>query len=1158
MFAGRVGSWDRLQYRVRIEPTMQVTDGESVSGVLTVPFAPNLDSLTEFLSLTIALSVDSQGTITRQATIQLGDWGWTRTDANVTASAQELILEFESPRWYVTMPDGAPVWNFIWSGLRVYLNGVSVAHTLPNSGSVSNDYFAPAGLPLTLAYLQANATAGEGIQTPIDCVTDLIAETRVRVIGGWRVRETATSDWTPFPIRIPQVGWHGDPCHNLTPEYPELSGSDTWNATISCLQSIAVVHTDLGNSVCICYCPNGVPYRYIPVHLFRQTTTIQTHESSMWIVPDLPRRFIALGSVPHEYLMYRAKFPQVGVQRIWSGIHLEANCPQPREVITICDENNRDNPELVVLHIPRDEFLSVHDGSEGNLLNEPTGEPLYCPYHASVWMSQYEQGAACPIEEPLTCPVPDPDICGDEGSGSLLLVIAPCCPFAGNLAARDRRYGETHTWFVDHNCHPYYNHDNSAVRYWNTHVAPFWSYICWLQDWLLDRDGDGVAEPTPLADYWRPHQCQHIDHPALPSGLRTRRRSYLLLDALVHGTWSGWIDALFGISSGWVGSTRPALVEWLLPSEVTLTAESATRWNATNATLVLTAIGITVTPTSTTHTLEFALADWNAPPFLYPAVADRVRIWLPDTAYTSITIELVSAENESVPIATTRGTHPIPHGNDTKYAGTWVRQYAAFAAGYSEIGSDWDGDGVSSATFGDPARATLWQLLGARAGAKLRITITQSIPTPYTLSYPTFYRDAATEVIATDNGAHTFPHVRNPQTLNWGLLEYPIAGNTPSLRDPHDPMTLYDAAALYRQLERGLDASATIDIIDQIRAWGFDDVETGGHPAGVVRVRQMCRAAMLPYMAKLALWLINDLRECPALPTLPTRRFQLSPEFGFTGNWGQWCYFSAPSMRYYLAPDEPAKLMEVQGASETELTLYDRAVGRYHLMRQAVALDGTETLQHATKQWRIRAASRDLARTTPFFSHALVPPRIEKPEGGAKVVIDTRRQWLHVAIGSTLRIYHLHSGTLILQREYGGHIECLERDSRLDVLLIVVREAGERTLYLSRDGGDTAQEVLRMTTAGLVVCVISPHGTWCAFYQGASGALLVRHSRDGGATWSAALQVQVDGTNASGVPLDATYDARYNALVLAYEDASGNRRVARSHDDGESFVTILS
>jgi hypothetical protein len=288
--------------------------------------------------------------------------------------------------------------------------------------------------------------------------------------------------------------------------------------------------------------------------------------------------------------------------------------------------------------------------------------------------------------------------------------------------------------------------------------------------------------------------------------------------------------------SGWVGSTRPALVEWLSPSELQLTSDSAPRWSATGATLAFTPLGITVTPTSTTHTLEFTLADWDSEPYLYPAVADRVRIWLPDTAYTSITIQLVSVENETVTIATTRGTHPIPHGSDAKYAGTWRRQYAALAAGYSELGSDWDADGVSDATFDDAARATLWQLLGARAGAKLRITITQTTPTPYVMEYPIFYRDPVTNAIAADNGAHTYPHVRSEQMLNWGLLAYPIASNTPSARTTHQPMTLYDAAALYRQLGRGIGASATIDIIDQIRAWGFDDVETGGHPA-------VCRAS---------------------------------------------------------------------------------------------------------------------------------------------------------------------------------------------------------------------------------------------------------------------------------------------------------------------------
>jgi hypothetical protein len=1142
MFAGRVGSWERLQYRVRIEPNMQGTDGEGVSGVLTVPFAPNLSTLTEYLKLTLALTV-SGATTSRIAIVQLGSLTWTRTDT-APITAHELIVEFEQPRWYNSpLIDGTPAWEFRWSGLRIYIDGVEVTHTLPTTGSVRNDtYFAPAGLPMSLARLHATATAGSGIGSTGGLCQEwaFIAESSVRVVGGWRIWEHGASDWTAYPIRAVRQPLLGNPCGE-TPPAPELGGNDTWSAVVFAEQHISVSKAYIGDVTCRCPCPDldgNIVFFSAPI--YRQTSTTRERDTSLWIVPDLPREFVPLGeNLTHEYLMYRAKFPEVRVARHASGVRTENNCQTGNT--TPCSSTI---DESVLLHPQRDELLYVHDGGAGNPLNEPTSEPLFCPYTLGITLTRSVTHNSCPLD-PIVCPV-----CEIEQGGS----TEPCC---ADITDSLLNYTESHITEVNANCHTQYRHDSAPARYWNTHAAPMWSYICWLQDWGLDRDGNGVAEPTPVADYWRPHQCQHIEHPALPSAIRSRRRSYLLLDALAHGTWGAWIDDLFGVPSGWVGSTRPALVEWLPPSDLQLTSESAPRWSATGATLAFTPLGVSVAPTTATHTLEFALADWNAPPFLYPAVADRVRIWLPDTAYTSIAIQLVSAENETVTIATTRGTHPIPSGEDTKYAGTWRRQYAALAAGYSELGSDWDADGVSNATFSDPARATLWQLLGARAGARLRITITQTTPAPYVMEYPIFYRDGATAAIATDNGAHTYPHVRGDQTLNWGLLVYPIASNTPSVRSPHQSMTLYDAAALYRQLERGLDASATIDIIDQIRAWGIDDVETGGHPAGVPRVRQMCRAVMLPYHQQLALWLINDLRECPALPTLPTRRLRLAPP-AFTGDWGQWCYFAAPSSRYYLAPAEPAKLMEVQGASETELTSYDRAIGRYHLTRQAVAVDGTETLQHATKQWRIRAASRDLGRTTPFFSHALVPPRLAKPETGARVAIDTRRQYLHVAVGSTLRTYHLHSRTLLLQREYDGRIECLERDSRLDALLIVVRSAGERILYLSRDAGDTAVEVLRVSTAGLVVCAISPHGTWCAFYQAASGALLVRHSRDGGATWDAPVQVQVDGANASGVPLDAAYDARYNALVLAYEDASGNRRVARSHDDGESFVTILN
>jgi len=1142
MFAGRVGSWERLQYRVRIEPDMQGTDGEGVSGVLTVPFAPNLSALTDYLKLTLALSV-SGTTTSRVATVQLGSLTWTRTDP-ATITAHELIVEFGQPRWYnAPLSDGTPAWEFRWSSLRIYINGVEVTHTLPATGSVRNDtYFAPAGLPMAMTRLHATATAGSGIGgTGGPCQAwAFTAESSVRVVGGWRIRAHGASDWTAYLIRAMRQPLLGNPCGD-TPPAPELGGNDTWSAVVFAEQHTSASNAFIGNVTCRCPCPDpsgNIVFFSAPI--YRQTSTTRERATSLWIVPDLPRELIALGeSLTHEYLMYRAKFPQVRVARHASSVRTENNCQTGNT--TPCSSTLS---EPVLLHPQRDELLYVHDGGAGNPLNEPMDEPLHCPYTLGITLTRSVTHHGCP-SEPTSCPACEP---GYGGSTD------PCC---SDITDSLVNYTESHTLEVNPNCHPYYRHDSLPTRYWNTHAAPLWSYICWLQNWGLDRDGDGVAEPTPVADYWRPHQCQHIEHPALPESVRSRRRSYLLLDTLAHGTWSAWIGNLFGVPSGWVGSTRPALVEWLPPSDLQLTSDCASRWNAAGATLAFTPLGITVTPTSTTHTLEFTLADWNAPPFLYPAVADRVRVWLPDTAYTSITIELVSAENETVTIATTRGTHVIPASEDSKYAGTWRRQYAALATGYSELGSDWDADGVSDATFANPARATLWQLLGARAGARLRITITQTTPTPYVMEYPIFYRNSVTDAIAIDNGAHTYPHVRGDQMLNWGLLVYPAASNAPSVRFTHQPMTLYDAAALYRQLQLGQDAASTAAIMAQILGWGFDDVETGGHPAGVPRVRQMCRAVMLPYKSKLALWLINDLRECPPLPTLPTRRLRLAP-LGFTGDWGQWVYFAAPSYRYYLAPNEPAKLMEVQSSAETELTSYDRAIGRYHLTRQAVALDGTETLQHTTKQWRIRAASRDLGRTTPFFSHALVPPRIAKPETGAKLAIDTRRQYLHVAIGSTLRTYHLHSRALVLQREYGGRIECLERDSRLDALLIVVRSAGERILYLSRDAGDTTVEVLRMTTAGLVVCAVSPHATWCAFYQGAGNALMLRRTRDGGATWETAQQVQIDGANATGTPLDAAYDARYNGLVLVYETTGGDRRVALSFDEGETFSTILS
>jgi hypothetical protein len=1145
MFAGRVGSWERLQYRVRIENPTLSHAGARVLATLLVPFgyneygAPTLRADYFRLLLDYQHTVDINGNTVYRLTYTIGLGASNYTDTiDVGLGTQELVAELVEPRWYTTLDlSGNPVWEVRWHDLRIYLNGVEIAHPFGGARRVLTEDYYPASMPMGAAELVATCYPGYPDLSDYENCQDTYTVTSVttaRVVGGYRCRESG--EWREFPIHYEIPPLLPDGCNTgLDALPPEIEGNTTWNASIAPLESVTIQNVYHGSVTCTCSLGD---YSYsVDMLLATNTTTRHSRSGRLFILPDLPRRFVPIGDVPHEYLMYRAPLPSVNATRAVFARIVEASWQGDMQTTCLSE-----NSQPYLLHPQRDELLYAHDGGSGNPLSDGLDEHVHS---LVMWSSQSERtivnivcnALPCPVEWELNCPPPFFD-----------------------FAIRNYTLSRVQSYMVGTQCHPYYRHTDHALRYWNTHAAPFWSYICWLQNWLLDRNGDGVAEPTPVARYWRPHQCQHIEHPALPESVRSRRRSYLLLDTLAHGTWSGWIDDLFGVPSGWVGSVRPALVEWLPPSDLQLTSASAPRWSATGATLAFTPLGVAVTPTATTHTLEFALADWDTVPYLYPAVADRVRIWLPDTAYASINIELVSAEGDSVSIATTRGTHAIPAGDDSKYAGTWRRQYAALAAGYSELGSDWDADGVSDATFGDPARATLWQLLGARAGARLRITITQTTPTPYLMEYPIFYRDSVTAAIATDNGAHTYPHVRNHQTLNWGLLVYPTASNTPSVRPTHQPMTLYDAAALYRQLQLGQDAASTAAIMAQILGWGIDDVETGGHPAGVPRVRQMCRAVMLPYKSKLALWLINDLRECPPLPTLPTRQLRLSPEFGFNGDWGQWCYFAAPSRRYYLHPGENAHLWEIEGTTETQRTVNDRTVGRYLITRHDMSVDGTETMQHPTKQWRIRVGTRTLARTTPFFSHACVSATVPTALSLAiPLAVSQLRDRLYFALQpDALEFVALPLLRQRTPRNTPRPLHALETNDRTDLpqLLIGYQYDTSVTLaILPADG--TIIEVWTMDGKRILIQTWGEEYAIYAWILGQDSRVRMRVSRDHARTWTSATDCILDGAPFDADDLgDCTLDRRHRVLYLTYK-RNATVAIARS-TDGINWETCLT
>ena len=1141
MVAGRVGGWERLQYRVRIENPTLSHEGARIIAILLVPYGRGTNRV-DYLRLLLDYMryVDANGNPIYLLTYTVGLDATDYTDTiEVGLDTQELVVELVEPRWYTTLGFlGDPVWDVRWQDLRIFLNGVEITHPFDERSILTVDYY-PASMPMGAAELIASSYAGLPDLNDYDNCRDTYTVTSVataRVVGGYRCRESG--EWHEFPIHYEIPSLLEDECATgLDALPPEFGGSTTWNASIVPLDSLTIQNVYHGTVVCRCFSEDDS--RSINLQLATGTYTVHSRSGQLFIFPDLPRQFVAIGDVPHEYLMYRAPLPSVNATRAVSSRITEKRWNYPEQFIC-----RRDNAQPYPLHPQRAELLYVHDGNTTNPLSDGLDEHVHS---LVMWSSSSQRtigngwcGALpCPVEYKADCPPPF------------------------DFAYRTYSLSRAQSYMVGTQCHPYYRHPEPALRYWNTHAAPMWSYICWLQDWGLDRNGDGVAEPTRLASYWRPHQCQHIEHSALPESVRSRRRSYLLLDTLANGTWSAWIYELFGIPSGWVGSVRPALVPILQHGQLQLTRDSRPRWSATNATLSFDATGITVTPTDTTHTLTFTLADFRDSPFLYPAVADKIVVNYPSEAYSSLTIELVSVEGEMTTIATSGGEHSIPYGSDSKYAGTWARRYEALIASYTEQGVDTDDTrGRSVQTFDTPERALLWLLLNARAGETIRFTVQQRAPTPYTLPYPVFKRDAVVR-FTTDNGAHTNPAIYGNQMLNWGVLEYPLATNTPSVRLPHEPMTLYDACALYEQLELGKTGDSTAEIVNRAKAWGFDSLEFHDSP---VILKHRSRAVMMPYVSRHALWIQNDWRECPPLPTLPCRRLRFEPDFGFTGDWGQWVYWSAPSRRYYLTTATDIELIEDPPPTGTVWTTTDRVVGRFRIYAHDRAVDGTETMYHPSKRWFLRWRDPDtndpedrFARLTPFFSHAWVyttsqPEQSEETRTPIDALNEQRAVSLMLA-SQHIVIRYPEQTTVAHMTPYSewldiksvpivhGYIGVARRENDLVVVLFVENEYQEGIVV----NGKYAVLGYKGETREVRV--------W--YNAGDDDDIFTRVSRDWGISFEPAVPcVRDGGTALRGVPLDATLALIQHAFYLVVREGETHRVL--SSEDGVNWTTVLT
>lgn len=177
---------------------------------------------------------------------------------------------------------------------------------------------------------------------------------------------------------------------------------------------------------------------------------------------------------------------------------------------------------------------------------------------------------------------------------------------------------------------------------------------------------------------------------------------------------------------------------------------------------------------------------------------------------------------------------------------------------------------------------------------------------------------------------------------------------------------------------------------------------------------------------------------------------------------------------------------------------------------------------------------------------------------------DSPRAWLHLSDGKRILTDHTVSGLPAFESGEYANVDYWHRlrtDARRGVLYALGKE-GSTTfrLYVSEDGGVTGVERLTMTASSAIIEVDSERGVVALWYSdGADSDKVYRtQSTDGGVTWSSPETVSYASALLYGLLLDGAHDPRMDGRLFIVITISGDTRVLRSDDLGQSFLLARS
>lgn len=970
---GRIIEWDSLDFRLAGSASASGSGGVVSYGYVGAGFTRWAESAT-LSPAGISLSVESSWDGTT------GAWQVSYNGPNepfggyvVTGSTYrdtEIVARFKDLQIYSKLT-GA-LYRVVWSAIEIYVNG-SLSTTLGGGDETSNGvgpcYLNFIGVPLQI---QGSATGGVTTSWTYDpCDPEDVSggswnvEVPAVIQGGWRFQEKGSSDWQALPVYVDVRSVAGSGCPFGLSNSGIVSAADTYSGTCNILAKSSTVLEYLGREVgtgytrvvclnaldeiisttdlemvepCFSLCDSSPtdPYR----DYYRSTVTNEPATGSIMLLPNLDKNVQKLGGADYRCLWYRNDFPEVlgSASRVCT---IDATTTTTTTTPQIFPSSAAFLGAVGPSDHPMEDFLALPTVAPLTANRSKTEDISISTYETEVCTAY---GPSNPLVVAV-CP-------GAARRATSFVAVFPTAPTGSNKE-------ESISWDSINSVgglSNYQDHLSKTIRYVGSWGNPLWHYFHFKDDF----------SSLVFADYWGPGRQQWIGNTGLPAEDQTDTRTDIVGSCFWDSGHLAFMDTY--TTHYWLGTSRQRRYSPTIPDDCQTGEDSVWHfgvydeedetWDGTGT------VGATVTLGTTTTKATLDALSFTAYPFMYPLICDKIEI--PASGFTNVasfSVKLIGIDGSEVELCTVSGTHVIPKGTNTKYAGSWGIQNSPDPGTTDDLGTDATGSGISTTVMGDPLHCSAFSLLPARSYYRLRYDIVKTNPAlTATVPHPIFKRNTTVPKMYWESGhvqTLLWPNGSALRLGNWTFYDLTLGLMNPPVITANAKTTIIDALCTSRLI---FEARAHDDGLTTELTTLFDTYE--GQSVAVVD--KFSCAWINPAegdhstVSSFQWSLVNTMAETPPLMCFPNKSYGItSSAWTQAGGYKHEAWDWTQEPRYLI---HPSNRMDQEDATGPALiTAPVAAPLGWAITSHKVAVDNTET-----PTWDINVSSTKYGDATPW------------------------------------------------------------------------------------------------------------------------------------------------------------------------------------------------